>query len=75
MTRLQMKKRGFTLIELLVVIAIIAILAALLLPSLKRARTTAVSAHCKSNVHQWTVVMALYFEDIGGFTDADVSGP
>jgi len=75
MTRLQMKKRGFTLIELLVVIAIIAILAALLLPSLKRARTTAVSAHCKSNVHQWTVVMALYFEDIGGYTDADVSGP
>jgi hypothetical protein len=52
---------------LLVVIAIIAIL----LPSLKRARTSAMSAHCKSNVHQWTVLMALFFEDLSGFTDSD----
>jgi prepilin-type N-terminal cleavage/methylation domain-containing protein len=69
------RKQAFTLIELLVVIAIIAILAALLLPSLKRARTSAMSAHCKSNVHQWTVVMSLFFEDVGGFTDSDISGP
>jgi len=66
-------KQAFTLIELLVVIAIIAILASLLLPSLKRARETAMSAHCKSNIHQWTVLMAIYFEDMGGYTDANIS--
>jgi prepilin-type N-terminal cleavage/methylation domain-containing protein len=73
MTGSGTRKRAFTLIELLVVIAIIAILAALLLPSLKRARSSATSAHCKSNVHQWTVVMALFFEDMGGFTDTNIS--
>jgi len=72
MTLLRKKrKQAFTLIELLVVIAIIAILAALLLPSLKRARTSAMSSHCKSNVHQWTVLMALFFEDLSGFTDSN----
>jgi prepilin-type N-terminal cleavage/methylation domain-containing protein/prepilin-type processing-associated H-X9-DG protein len=58
----DLKSKGFTLIELLVVIAIIAILAALILPALNRAKIAADSAGCKSNLRQLSVAMSLYVQ-------------
>jgi prepilin-type N-terminal cleavage/methylation domain-containing protein/prepilin-type processing-associated H-X9-DG protein len=54
---------GFTLIELLVVIAIIAILAALLLPSLSRAKQKTQGVYCMNNTKQMTLAWTLYATD------------
>ncbi|MGE4285648.1 MAG: type II secretion system protein, partial [Phycisphaerae bacterium] len=55
-----MKKKAFTLIELLVVISIIAMLMAILMPALGRARKQAKETVCKTRLKQWGVIFEIY---------------
>lgn len=73
-------KRGFTLIELLVVIAIIAVLMAILMPSLCIARERARSINCRSNVRTLTLAWLMYKDAndgklVGGLPQAEDRSP
>ena len=59
-------KKGFTLIELLVVIAIIALLLAILMPSLRKAKQVAKDAICRSNLKHWAAIWHVYANENNG---------
>jgi len=65
------RAEAFTLIELLVVIAVIAILAALLLPALSRAKDQAIRVHCKSNERQQILALTMYAHENKDFLPDD----
>ena len=67
MSRLKVTGKGFTLIELLVVVAIIALLVAIMVPSLQKARDLAAQAVCASKLRQQGLAMHLYVDTYGFF--------
>ncbi|MCF7954742.1 MAG: prepilin-type N-terminal cleavage/methylation domain-containing protein [Phycisphaerae bacterium] len=57
---MTIKRKGFTLIELLVVIAIIALLLAILMPSLRKAKEAAMRIRCANRLKQWGMAIQMY---------------
>ena len=71
---LMHKSKAFTLIELLVVIAIIALLLAILLPSLRKARTSSQSVVCQAHLKTWAKAFVMYTNDSDSFFPSVLAG-
>jgi prepilin-type N-terminal cleavage/methylation domain-containing protein len=63
----QKRRKGFTLLELLVVISIIALLLAILFPSLRKVKEQGRRVACQNNLHQAFLVVNMYAQDFDGF--------
>jgi prepilin-type N-terminal cleavage/methylation domain-containing protein len=72
--RSDRRRGGFTLVELLVVIGIIAVLIAMLLPALSRARNQALKIQCMSNLHQIGQTLLIYADGNNGYLFPDKMG-
>ena len=70
-----MRRRAFTLIELLVVVAIIAVLIAILLPSLGRAKANAVRVKCGAVLRSWSLVIHEYAQENNDFFGSNNGNP